>query len=89
MQVAPSLLNAPDAPVIQLHQAVIVLIGLQWLVAAGAGATIAALIDADRVVDQSQADLLLILNDALVGIAQGLYGLFVETTGGVVDESFH
>ena len=52
----------------------------------GAGVKCAALLGADLLVDQNQADLLLILHDALVGIVQGLDELLVGTTGGVMDE---
>ena len=37
-------------------------------------------------VDQSKADLLLILHDALVGIVQGLNEVLGDTTGVVMDE---
>ena len=52
----------------------------------GAGVKCAALIGAEQLVEQNQADLLRILHDALVGIVQGLDELLVDTTGGVMDE---
>ena len=45
-----------------------------------------ALLGVDLLVGQSRADLLPILHDALVGIAQGVYELFVNTIGGVMGE---
>ena len=51
----------------------------------GAGVKRAALLEADLLVDQSQAGLLRILHDALAGIVQRLDELLVDTTGGVMD----
>ena len=45
-----------------------------------------ALLGVFLLIGQSQADLLRILHDALVGIVEGLDELLVGTTGGVMDE---
>ena len=70
----------------ELQQDLIALIGIQELVVVGVGVKGAGLIGVDLLADQSQADLLLILHDALAGIVQGLDERLVDTTGGVVDE---
>ena len=52
----------------------------------GDGVKGAALLGADLLADQSQADLLRILHDALAGIVQGLDEPLLDTSGGVMDE---
>ncbi len=63
----------------------ILLLGLQEVVVVGAGVKCAALLGTDLLVNRMQADLLLILHDALVRIAEGLDELLVDTTGWVMD----
>ena len=69
-----------------MNQVVIVLPGLQEVVFVGVRVKRVSLLEVDVLVEQSQADFLRILHDALAGIVQGLDDLLVDTTGGVMYE---